>query len=153
MRCLNSLILSSFSRGFKFGSMFAFPRVSAAVLNQSALTLVVVDDDDQIRRAVSRLLRRHGHTVHAFASAEAYLDERRDADCAILDIDLPGMSGLELRERLSREDHVMPFLFITAHDEYAAQAGARATDGRLLMKPLDEHMLLEAIARAIVDRR
>jgi len=123
------------------------------VAHPSALTLVVVDDDDQVRRAVTRLLRRHGHTVHAFGSAEAYLEERPNADCAIFDIDLPGMSGLELSERLSREDHLMPVLFITAHDEYAARAGGRATDTALLRKPLDEHTLLEAIARTIVDRR
>jgi FixJ family two-component response regulator len=122
------------------------------VSHASTLTLVIIDNDDHIRRAVSRLLRRHGHTVHAFASAEAYLEDRRNADCVILDIDLPGMSGLQLSERLSREDRVMPVLFITAHDEYAAQAGVRGTGTLLLRKPLDEHMLLEAIARTIVDR-
>ena len=83
----------------------------------SSLTLVVIDDDEHIRRAVDRFLRSHGHRVHLFESAEAYLERTCEADCAILDIDLPGISGLELHERLKQEGRDLPIVFITAHDE------------------------------------
>ena len=64
------------------------------------LVLAVVDDDPDVRSALRRLLRSHGHDVHAFESAEAYLAADCRADCAILDIQLPGLSGLDLEGRL-----------------------------------------------------
>ncbi len=112
------------------------------------LVLIVVDDDEQLRRAVGRLLRSHGHEVHAFASAEACLAEQCDADCAIVDIDLPGMSGLDLDTRLKQDGRSIPSVFMTGHDEWRI-AGAVERHGRpILRKPLDEEALLAAIARA-----
>ena len=116
------------------------------------LTLVVVDDDDQIRRAVGRFLRSHGHRVHVFDSAEAYLERDCEADCAILDIDLPGLSGLQLAERLRQEGRRLPVVFITAHDELAILAAVQETHRPFLRKPLDESDLLDAIARATRDQ-
>ena len=118
----------------------------------SSLTLVVVDDDESIRRAVGRFLRSHGHRVHVFDSAEAYLARTCEADCAILDIDLPGISGLELNERLKQEGREIPIVFITAHDELGALAAVKGTNWPFLRKPLDEHVLLDAIARATADQ-
>ena len=118
----------------------------------SSLTLVVIDDDEHIRRAVGRLLRSHGHRVHVFESAEAYLERTCDAGCAILDIDLPGLSGLELHERLKQEGREIPIVFITAHDELRMVAAVKGTQWPLLRKPLDEHVLLDAIAQATGDR-
>jgi FixJ family two-component response regulator len=118
----------------------------------SSLTLVVIDDDEHIRRAVDRLLRSHGHRVHLFESAEAYLERTCEADCAILDIDLPGISGLELHERLKQEGRDLPIVFITAHDELRMVAAVKGTQWPLLRKPLDEHVLLDAIAQATGDR-
>jgi FixJ family two-component response regulator len=118
----------------------------------SSLTLVVIDDDEHIRRAVGRFLRSHGHQVHAFESAEAYLARSCEADCAILDIDLPGISGLQLHERLRQEGRGIPIVFITAHDELRMVAAVKGTQSPLLRKPLDEHVLLDAIARATGDR-
>lgn len=116
------------------------------------LRLVVVDDDEQIRRAVGRFLRAHGHTVVSFDCAEAYLSRTCEADCAILDIELPGLSGLELEERLRQEGRKVPVVFITAHDELAARAEARQSARRpFLKKPLDERDLLEAISVARRD--
>ncbi len=116
------------------------------------MTLVVVDDDALIRRAVGRFLRSQGHEVHVFDSAEAYLARRCQADCAILDIDLPGISGLELDEQLRKEGHPMPVVFITAHDELDILAAVQQTHRPLLRKPLDEPGLLSAIARATNDQ-
>lgn len=115
-------------------------------------TLVVVDDDAHIRRAVGRLLRSHGHVVHAFDSAEAYLARPGHADCAIVDIKLPGLSGLELYEHLNRQGSRLPFVFITAHDDLNILEAVQRTRSPFLRKPLDEHVLLDAIARAIGDR-
>jgi FixJ family two-component response regulator len=118
----------------------------------SALTLVVVDDDEQIRRAMGRSLRSHGHRVHVFGSAEAYLELSCEADCAILDLDLPGISGLELDERLRQEGRHIPVVFITAHDDLTTLAMVEETRRTFLRKPLDEQSLLDAIARARDDQ-
>ncbi len=112
----------------------------------SKLTLVVVDDDGDIRRAVGRSLRSYGHEVHLFESGEAYLAKSCDADCAIVDIGLPGVSGLEVEERMRRGGRHIPVVFITAHDDLARRALQR-TAMPVLKKPLDEHDLLDAIAQ------
>jgi len=66
----------------------------------STLTLIVVDDDLDIRQAVGRSLRSHGYEVHLFESGEECLAQDRDADCAIVDIGLPGVNGFEMEEQL-----------------------------------------------------
>ena len=118
----------------------------------SKLTLVVVDDDELILRAVGRFLRSYGHEVHLFGSGEAYLAEPCRADCAILDIDLPGISGLDVDQQLRREGVRTPVVFITAHDELQILAEVQARHQPILRKPLDESGLLDAIARATIDR-
>lgn len=110
------------------------------------LTLIIVDDDEHIRRAVSRLLRSHGHEVHAFESAEAYLEGVRPADCAIVDVDLPGMNGLQLDDRLKEMGRPIPAVFITAHDELRIFEAVHRRQRLLLKKPIDEEALLAAIA-------
>ena len=112
------------------------------------MTLVVVDDDAQIRRAVGRFLRSQGYEVHVFDSAESYLARQCRADCAILDIDLPGISGIQLDEQLQKEGRQMPVVFITAHDELDILAAVQRTHRPLVRKPLDGQGLLTAIARA-----
>jgi FixJ family two-component response regulator len=124
--------------------------VSASVTD-TPLTLVVVDDDEHIRRAVGRLLRSHGHRVVAFDSAEAYLAGTCDADCVILDIGLPGMSGLELNQRLTAHGPHPPIVFVTAYDELKVLAAVQETQCPFLRKPIDEIGLLDAIARATGD--
>jgi len=110
------------------------------------LTLVVVEDDTDIRRAVGRSLRSYGHKVHLFESGEAYLAEHFEADCAIVDIGLPGVNGLEMEEQLRKSGRGIPVVFITAHDDLATRA-VRTTGMPVLRKPLDESDLLDAIAQ------
>jgi FixJ family two-component response regulator len=74
----------------------------------SPLTVIVVDDDVDIRRAVGRSLRSYGHRVHLFESGEECLAQNWDGDCAIVDIGLPGVSGLEMAERLRERGRGMP---------------------------------------------
>jgi FixJ family two-component response regulator len=114
--------------------------------SQSKLTLVVVEDDTDIRRAVGRALRSLGHDVYLFESGEAYLAETCQADCAIVDIGLPGVSGIEMEARMRRNGCHMPVVFITAHDDLARRA-LQQTLMPVLRKPVDEHDLLEAIAQ------
>jgi FixJ family two-component response regulator len=106
--------------------------------------VIVVDDDVDIRRAVGRSLRSYGHRVHLFASGEECLAQNCDGDCAIVDIGLPGVSGLEMAERLRERGRGTPVVFITARDDAANRAGLR-TRMPVLKKPLDERDLLEAI--------
>lgn len=115
------------------------------------LTLIVVDDDEHIRRAFERLLRSHGHAVRVFASAEDCLARHEAADCAILDIGLPGLGGLELERRLLTPNGRIPVVFVTAGDEFPILAAVQRSGCQLLKKPVDEHTLLAAIARAIAS--
>jgi FixJ family two-component response regulator len=110
-------------------------------------TLVVVEDDDHVRRALTRLLCSRGYVVRAFDSSEAWLAFICPADGAIIDINLPGMNGLELDERLRREGRAIPTVFITAHDEPGP-----ATSRVILQKPLDAQALLDAIEHALAAR-
>jgi CheY-like chemotaxis protein len=110
-------------------------------------TLVVVEDDDHVRRALTRWLCSRGYGVRAFDSAEAWLAGICPADGAIIDINLPGMSGLELDERLRREGRAIPIVFITAHDE-PGPAASRV----VLQKPLEAQALLNAIELALAAR-
>src|SRR3974377_2285122 len=77
----------------------------------------VVDDDSSVRKSLNRLIRSARLEVTAFASAEEFLDSNhsRKADCLILDVRLPGMSGIELHRQLMARSCKVPAIFITAH--------------------------------------
>jgi FixJ family two-component response regulator len=113
------------------------------------LNLILVDDDQDIRRTVGRFLRSYGHDVVVFESAEAYLASGRTADCMILDLELPGLGGFDLGLRMREDGDEVPLVFITGHDEMAA-AVVRSTFP-CVMKPLDEERLLDAISLATSD--
>ena len=115
--------------------------------------IVVVEDDPSVNHAVGRLLEAAGFRARTFESAEALLrDEAAHmADCLVLDVHLPGMSGLELRRKLSDAGVSAPFVIITAHDDpgcrrAATEIGATA----YLTKPFSSLSLIEAVACAIV---
>jgi FixJ family two-component response regulator len=90
--------------------------------------VAVIDDDDNLRRSFARLLVAAGMRAVTFQSAEAFLADRdhRQFDCLVLDVQLGGMSGLELQEELEAAGVVTPVLFITAHDDPRAQERAYA---------------------------
>ena len=125
----------------------------ADMTNPDPLNLVVVDDDDEVRTALRRLLRSMGHQVSVFSSAEEYEATPVAADCLILDLRLPGLNGLELMERLRLRGSPTPIVFITgdggpAPNDPTAHAGTPS-----LAKPFDEHDLISAIARALSATR
>lgn len=90
--------------------------------------VAVVDDDESLCRSLSRLLRLAGFQPIAYHSAEALLQDTKHPqfDCLVLDIQLPGMSGLELRRRLGAVHDPTPVIFITAHDDPASRTKAQA---------------------------
>lgn len=114
--------------------------------------IAVVDDDELFRRSIERLLKASGFRVEAFESAEAFL-ERGDADviaCAILDLKLPGMSGLDLQRRLTVGERPTAIVFVSAHDDPTVQAHAlRKGAVAFLKKPFDGRVLIGAIDAAI----
>ena len=113
------------------------------------LNLVVVDDDDDVRTALRRLLRSMGHEVRVFASAEEYERWPAAADCLIVDLRLPGLNGLELRDRLRLRGSPTPVVFITGDGgpspgDMMGHAGTPS-----LAKPFDDSELIAAITRAM----
>ncbi len=115
-------------------------------------TIFVIDDDASIRKSLSRLLRSADYTVETFPSAEEFL--RREhfdgVGCILLDVKMPGLSGIDLQEELSKADYHMPIIFITGHGNIPMSVQAMkkgAVD--FLTKPFDGKELLQAIAKAI----
>lgn len=114
-----------------------------------------MDDDEAMRLAVERLLLAGGYPVSRFPSAEALLrsDALGAAGCLILDIRLPGLSGLQLRHRLADEGRNVPTIFMTAHDDPRTRERALASGPvAFLVKPFEGRRLLEAVARALSNR-
>lgn len=112
----------------------------------------VVDDDASIRLATIDLLNSVGFACEAHASAEEFLSSTRAADtrCLILDINMPGMDGLELQRRLMRSGSTLPIIFITAYPEEHTRAEAfRAGALCYLPKPYNDEELLDCIRQAL----
>lgn len=118
------------------------------------LRISIVDDDRSVREGLSRLLRSVGFAVNTFASAEEYLSSDRagTADCLLLDIRMPGQSGIELQRQLIANHSEIPVIFITAHDEETERVQALEGNARsVLIKPVSEEALLNAIDTALKD--
>src|SRR3984885_15936116 len=99
---------------------------------------MIVDDDASIRRAARRLIKSFGLAVETFASADDFLASGRIAatGCLVLDVHMPGLSGLELQSRLIRSEYHIPIIFITAFADEATRARALAAGrGRPLVTP------------------
>ena len=114
----------------------------------------IVDDDESLRRSVKNLLTSVGFRVETFASAEAFLQSahRTDTRCVVLDLRMPGMSGLDLLVHLGAAGPPIPVVILTAHSDDEArrrtlQAGAVA----FLGKPFHGEALLGAVRRALAQ--
>jgi FixJ family two-component response regulator len=112
----------------------------------------VVDDDPSVRKSLTRLLVSAGYAVEAFASAREFLARGRHAGpcCLVLDVRMPGLTGLELQEALAAAGRRMSIVFVTGHGDIAMSVKAMkggAVD--LLTKPFDAKDLLKAIQRAL----
>ena len=112
----------------------------------------VVDDDESVRDALSSLIRSAGYRCELFPSAEAFLESNRmgQTDCMLLDVQMPGLSGIELQARLRKMNCPVPVIFVTAHADKALRARA-LRDGAtaFLEKPFNDDVLLGAIGSAL----
>jgi FixJ family two-component response regulator len=112
--------------------------------------IAVVDDEEPVRKALKRLLRAAGLDAEGYASGQDFFAADRRADCVVLDLHMPVMSGLQILRRIRQTTKRLPVVVITAHDqaetrEECIAAGAAA----YLRKPLDERLLLNAISAAL----
>ena len=115
----------------------------------------VVDDDESIRRAVNRLLRSAGYDVRTFASALEAIGEIRDRQpaCLVVDIRMPGCTGLDLVDVLRKASHAPAVIFMTGHgDTDMAVRAMKAGAVDFLAKPFDGGELLDAVAEAVSTR-
>ncbi len=127
-------------------------------IQPAADRVYVVDDDASVRQALSRLLLSAGITCELFASADAFLAHERAPSirsaCLILDVQMPGLNGMELQEALGGTEGGMPIIFITGHGNIPMSVRAMkkgAVD--FLMKPFDVQELLTAIDVALKKDR
>jgi FixJ family two-component response regulator len=112
----------------------------------------IVDDDESVRESLPDLLRELGFAVQAFSSAEAFLESEAigKTGCLILDIAMPGMSGLDLQQELARRRHEIPIVFITAQGDHNLRPRVLARGAvDCLFKPFSETALLEAVNTAL----
>lgn len=113
----------------------------------------IVDDDESVREAIRGLLRSLGISADVFASAEEFLesDAAKNSACLILDVRMPGMSGLELQARLAAAGYKIPLIFITAHasDREARARALQAGAVDVLYKPFKEEVLLRHVYAAL----
>jgi FixJ family two-component response regulator len=115
-------------------------------------TVYVVDDDEGVRKAVTRLLRAAGFEVHCFPLAAEYLakDDRTQVGCLLLDVAMPGISGLDLQEALATTESERSIVFITGRGDIPKSVQAmKAGAIDFLTKPLDDEKLLAAVRLAI----
>lgn len=112
----------------------------------------VVDDDDAFRDSLVWLLQSAGYAVTAYASADALLQSwpPERAGCMLLDIRMPGLSGLELQAELARRGYSAPVVFVTGHGDVPMAVGAMQKGAyHFLEKPFSDHVLLDIVARAL----
>ena len=114
--------------------------------------IAIVDDDESVRDALTSLLHSVGWQAEAFASAEAFLlsGQVHTTACLLLDIRLPGLSGMELQRQLRSSQACLPLIFLTAHGTEAMRAQAlQAGAVAFFTKPFSDTALLEAIHTAL----
>jgi FixJ family two-component response regulator len=112
----------------------------------------IVDDDESVRDSISSLLRSAGYKTESFESAEAYLNSERasEPNCLLLDVRMPGLSGLQLQSELNHQKVSIPVIFITAHpDEQVRERALSEGAVAVLGKPFNDEVLLGAIDSAV----
>jgi len=118
---------------------------------RKTLVVFIVDDDESVRKAMERLMRSADYRAETFSSAEDFLNRARheDGGCLILDIRMPGMSGLDLQRELAARGSKLPVIFVTAHEDETTRAQAMSAGAvAVLGKPVEDEALLDAIERA-----
>lgn len=125
-------------------------------MSDSRALVYVIDDDESVRRSIRRLLKAHGFEAEALSSADEFLSLPRVArpSCLVLDLSLPGMSGIDLQKEMERRRLDLPIVFITGHGDIPTSVEAMkggAVD--FLPKPFGTKALIEAVELAIARAR
>jgi len=119
----------------------------------SRATVFLVDDDASVRRALARLIKSAGHQVQAFASAQEFLGTPAGVEatgCLVLDVRMPGLTGMDLQRELQSKNHNLPIVFITGHGDIPMSVKAmKAGAVDFLPKPVKDTDLLRAIEQAL----
>jgi len=127
------------------------PRQGKAALSKLPL-VAIIDDDASVRATTDSLVRSLGYIVNTFASAEEFLRSNRldDLSCVIADVQMPGMSGVELQAHLLTQGNQVPFIFVTAFPDERVRAQAlRAGAICYLTKPFDGENLIQGLQAAL----
>ncbi len=116
----------------------------------------IVDDDDDVRRALRRLFETEGYRVEASASPTSFIDDfdpsQANPSCLVLDLQMPEMSGLQLQELLQDKGSTIPIIFLSAHgDVSAAVKGMKAGAVDFVEKPFDDERLLDLVDKALTQ--
>src|ERR1700680_1371664 len=127
------------------------PRQGRAALSKLPL-VAIIDDDASVRATTDSLGRSHGYNVNTFASAEEFLRSNRldDLSCVIADVQMPGMSGVELQSHLLAQGSHVPFIFFTAFPDERVRAQALGAGAICyLTTPFDEDSLIKGLTAAL----
>jgi FixJ family two-component response regulator len=117
--------------------------------------VAVVDDDESVCRALKRLVRSLGMEADTFASGQEFIDlmeamPSNQIDCVVLDVQMPGMNGLDVQERLQSRGSRLPIIFITAHDEVNVRERALAAGAvAFVRKPFNDELLIRTLRMAL----
>ena len=124
-------------------------------MNNSKSRIAIVDDDESVCRAVKRLVRSLAMDAETFCSGQEFLDlldamPSFQPDCLILDVQMPGMTGLEVQNQLAKSGNTIPVIFITAHDEVGVREKALAAGAvAFLRKPFNDELLIKTLREAL----
>src|SRR5882672_6480675 len=132
------------------------PSTRRSAMPKPAATVFVVDDDESVREALGSLVRSAGLGVATYATAQDFLaGPRADGpSCLVLDVQLPGLSGLDLQRRMAEANLEIPIIFITGHGDVPTSVQAmKAGAVEFLTKPFKDDVLLDAIRGAIERSR
>ena len=123
--------------------------------NNSRLLIAIVDDDESVCRAIKRLVRSLGMEADTFASGHEFLEviealPSQKFGCVVLDVQMPGLNGLDVQERLQRSGNRLPIIFITAHDEVNVRERALAAGAvAFVRKPFNDELLMKTLHAAL----
>jgi RNA polymerase sigma factor (sigma-70 family) len=121
-------------------------------MNEEQAIVYVIDDDESVREGVADLLRSVGHAVKVFRSGQEFLDSKRNdaPGCLVLDVRLPGLSGLEFQRTLSKSNIQLPIVFVSGHGDIPMSVRAIKSGAiEFLTKPVHEQELLDAVQAGI----
>ena len=127
----------------------ALPSANLGPAMPDPFYVYVVDDDDSVRKALCRLLHASGYEVKTYASPERFLGELApgSSGCLILDMTMPGMTGLQVQERMRKMGIALPVIAVSAHDDNQARESARKLGASFFLhKPVDDQALIDSIS-------